>query len=122
MARHCIVGRVRPDRLAEYRQRHAAVWPELLRALRDAGWRNYSLFLSEDGLLVGHFEADDLDAAQRAVAATEVNSRWQHEMSEFFVGVDGGHPDQNWRFLDQVFNLEDQLRAAGEKVTTDDGA
>jgi L-rhamnose mutarotase len=116
MARHCLVGRVRPDRLAEYRQRHAAVWPELLRALRDAGWQNYSLFLGDDGLLVGYVEADDLDAAQRSVAATEANQRWQREMSEFFVGIEGENPDQNWRFLDEVFNLEDQLRAAGEEV------
>lgn len=114
MARHCLVGRVRPDRLAEYRRRHAAVWPELLRALRDAGWRNYSLFLGDDGLLVGYVEADDLDAAQSAVAATETNQRWQREMSEFFVS--SGDPDRNWRFLDEVFNLEDQLRAAGEEV------
>lgn len=119
MARHCLVGRVRPDRLAEYRRRHAEVWPELLRALRDAGWRNYSLFLGDDGLLVGYVEADDLAAAQRAVAATESNQRWQREMSEFFVS--GGKPDQNWRFLDEMFNLEDQLRAAGEEVV-DDGA
>jgi L-rhamnose mutarotase len=118
MARHCLVGRVRPDRLAEYRQRHAAVWPELLQALRDAGWRNYSLFLGDDGMLVGYVEADDLDAAQRAVAATEANQRWQREMSEFFVS--GGDPDRNWRFLDEVFNLEDQLRAAGEEVPGDE--
>ena len=30
---------VRPDRLAEYRERHRAVWPEMLAALREAGWR-----------------------------------------------------------------------------------
>lgn len=109
MARYCLVGRVRPDRLAEYRARHAAVWPELLRALRDAGWRNYSLFLGDDGLLVGYVESDDLDAAQRAVAATEANKQWQQQMSEYFVA--DGDPDTNWRFLDEVFNLDDQLAA-----------
>lgn len=110
MARYCLVGRVRSDRLDEYRSRHAEVWPELLRVLRDAGWRNYTLFLGEDGLLVGYVESDDLDAAQRTVEATEVNRRWQQEMSEFFVGLDGGAPDQNWRRLDEVFSLDDQLR------------
>jgi len=28
MERVCFVGRVRPERLAEYRQRHDAVWPD----------------------------------------------------------------------------------------------
>src|SRR5699024_9136200 len=65
MPHYCFINRVREDALAEYKEAHAAVWPEMLAALRDAGWRNYRLYLSPDGLLVGHFEADDYDAAQR---------------------------------------------------------
>ena len=49
MARVCFVSKVRPDRLDEYRARHAAVWPEMLEALRDCGWRDYHLFLRDDG-------------------------------------------------------------------------
>ena len=63
--RYCFTSRVDPGHLDRYRQRHAAVWPEMLTALRDAGWRNYSLFLSETGLLIGYFEADDKDLARR---------------------------------------------------------
>jgi L-rhamnose mutarotase len=74
---YCFVHHVRPDRLEEYRVRHRAVWPEMLKALRDAGWRHYRLYLGEDGLLVGHVEADDLDAAQAAMERTAVNERWQ---------------------------------------------
>ena len=44
------------------------------------GGRNYSLFLREDGLLIGYVETDDLAAAQAAMAATAVNARWQAEM------------------------------------------
>jgi L-rhamnose mutarotase len=57
--RVCFLGRVRAERLAEYRERHERVWPEMLDALRQAGWRSYSLFLTEDGLLVGYLETDD---------------------------------------------------------------
>ena len=53
-------SRSKPDRLEEYRARHAAVWPEMLHALPDTGWHNYSLFLREDGLLIGYLETDDL--------------------------------------------------------------
>jgi L-rhamnose mutarotase len=116
VTRYCLVGHVHTDKLDEYRSRHAAVWPELLRALRDAGWQNYSLFLGDDGLLVGYVESDDLEAAQRAVAATEANQRWQQEMSEFFVS--SGDPDANWRLLDEVFNLDDQLNHRGEGAAT----
>ena len=52
-----------------------------------AGWRNYSLFLADDGTLIGYLECEDFAAAQAAMAATEVNARWQQEMAEFFGGA-----------------------------------
>jgi len=107
--RYCFLLQVRPDRLDEYRERHRAVWPEMLAALRDTGWRNYSLHLGEDGLLVGYVEADDLAAARAAMAATEVNARWQAEMAPFFTGLQGRPPDEGFVVLDEVFHLEDQL-------------
>ena len=51
--------KVRQDLLDEYKAHHQNVWPEMLDALRRNGWRNYSLFAREDGLLFGYFEADD---------------------------------------------------------------
>ncbi|MFC4224077.1 L-rhamnose mutarotase [Lysinibacter cavernae] len=109
--RVCFQLAVKPERMAEYRERHAAVWPEMLKALASTGWHNYSLFLRDDGLLIGYFETPDLDAAQRGMAATEINAKWQAEMAEFFVDLDGA-PDTGFLQLTEVFNLEDQLAAA----------
>jgi L-rhamnose mutarotase len=100
--RVCFLLRVRPDRLDEYKARHREVWPEMLAALRESGWRNYSLFLDDDGLLVGYLEAEDFDAAQRAMAATEVNERWQSEMAGFF----GERADTGLVRLEEVFHLD----------------
>jgi L-rhamnose mutarotase len=111
MARYCFQLQVRPDMLTEYTQRHRTVWPEMLHALAATGWRNYSLFARPDGLLIGYVESDDLVAAQDAMARTDVNARWQAEMSQFFIGLDDGGPDENFVLLDEVFNLEDQLRS-----------
>ena len=111
MTRYCFTSRVDPRHLDSYRERHAAVWPDMLAALRDAGWRNYSLFLGETGVLVGYFEADDKDLAQARMAATEINTRWQTEMATLFGGE--GNPDEGFTYLPEVFNLNDQLRAAG---------
>ena len=86
MERVCFLGRVRPDRLAEYRERHAGVWPEMLDALRAAGWSNYSLFLTDDGLVVGYLETDDYAAAQARMAGTAVNERWQADMGAVLRG------------------------------------
>jgi L-rhamnose mutarotase len=108
MARYCFLLRVRPERMDEYRRRHAAVWPEMLQALADTGWRNYSLFLAGDGLLVGYVEADDLQTSLDAMAGTEVNARWQAEMAPFFAELEGA-PDEGLVLLEEVFHLEVQL-------------
>jgi L-rhamnose mutarotase len=110
MHRVCFQLQVRPDRIADYRERHAAVWPEMLQALKRTGWNNYSLFLREDGLLIGYLETPDLAAAREGMAATEVNALWQAQMGEFFVDLDEA-PDAGFRQLTEVFNLEDQLAA-----------
>lgn len=114
MNRYCFLLRVRAERLDEYRARHRAVWPEMLEALRDAGWHDYSLFARGDGLLVGYVRSPDLAAARAAMAATEVNARWQAQMAEFFTGLDGRRPDEGFELLDEIFHLETQL-------TTHDG-
>jgi L-rhamnose mutarotase len=85
MERVCWTMRVRPEKLEEYKARHREVWPEMLAALRETGWGNYSLFLTEDGLLIGYLETEDFAAAQAAMEARDVNARWQAEMAEFLV-------------------------------------
>ena len=106
MERVCFLLKVRPDRLDEYRERHRTVWPEMQDALRATGWHNYSLFLREDGLLVGYLETEDFDAARDGMAATEVNARWQAEMAPFFEDLDGRRPDEGMFTLDEVFHLD----------------
>jgi L-rhamnose mutarotase len=75
----------------------------MLAALREAGWSNYSLFLSPEGLLVGYLETDDFEAAQAAMERTDVNARWQAEMADFF---EQGRPDHALERLEEIFHLE----------------
>ncbi|WP_427886989.1 L-rhamnose mutarotase [Kribbella sp. GL6] len=107
MNRYCFCLQVRPDRLDEYVDRHRNVWPDMQAALRESGWHNYSLFLRADGLLVGYVESEDLEAAQQAMAATEVNTRWQAQMTEFFQGIDGRPPDESFLLLPEIFHLKE---------------
>ncbi len=106
MERVCFLLKVKQDRLAEYKRRHAAVWPDMLQALRETGWHNYSLYLRDDGLLVGYFETPDLQAALEGMAGREVNGRWQRDMSEFFESLEGRRPDESFLRLEEVFHLE----------------
>ena len=105
MERVCFQLQVKPERLDEYKARHAEVWPDMLRALVNAGWSNYSLFLSESGMLIGYVETESFAAAQAAMEATEVNARWQAEMQDFMVLPEGARPDTGFIRLEEVFHV-----------------
>jgi L-rhamnose mutarotase len=107
--RVCFQLQVKPDRIEEYVERHAAVWPEMLEALERTGWHNYSLFLGPDGLLIGYVETPSLEDALAGMAGTDVNARWQAEMAEFFEDLGDARPDTGFRQLTEVFHLEDQV-------------
>ena len=100
MERVCFQLHVRPERMDEYRERHREVWPEMLEALRETGWSNYSLFLRPDGLLIGYLETEDFEAATAAMEATDVNTRWQAEMAPFFS------QELSFERLEKVFHLD----------------
>jgi len=96
--------RLKPGKLDGYIEHHQAVWPELLRDLTAAGYRNYSIFL--DGLdLFGYFECEDYESANAGMARSDANRRWQTMMSEFLEAA----PDPEagpTRLMTEVFRLD----------------
>jgi L-rhamnose mutarotase len=77
----------------------------MLRALSETGWSNYSLYLREDGLLIGYLETTDFQQALARMEGLEVNQRWQREMAPFFTGL-AGRPDEGIKRLEEVFHLD----------------
>ena len=97
--------KVRQDRLGEYKEYHKQVWPEMLDALRKAGWHNYSLFMRTDGLIFGYFETEEsLAIAQAKMNSTEVNTRWQQFMAPFTDS--NARPDESLVELEEYFHLD----------------
>ena len=118
MQRVCFQLQVKPDRIEEYKRRHAAVWTDMLQALHETGWHNYSLFLRPDGLLIGYLETPSLEEARAGMARREVNDRWQAEMADLFEDLEGVAPDVGFLQLEEIFHLEDQLGAAQQTQNT----
>jgi len=106
MTRVCFLLKVRAERLEEYRRRHKDVWPEMLDALRETGWHNYSLFLRPDGLLVGYLETPDFAQARARMQRLAVNARWQAEMAPFFESLGNDTADTSMMPLEEVFHLD----------------
>ena len=67
MKRMGMVIGIKPERIAEYKKTHAAVWPEVLAKISDCNIRNYTIFLREpENLLFGYFEYHGEDWAADA--------------------------------------------------------
>ena len=106
MKRICWTLWVKPDRLEEYKEIHRNVWPEMQEALRETGWGNYSLFLRDDGLLIGYLETEDFQAARDGMAALDVNARWQNIVAPLFDRMEERHADESIVVLEEVFHLD----------------
>jgi L-rhamnose mutarotase len=96
--------RVLPGQEAEYRRRHAAVWPDMLDALKAAGCRDYSIFIRGSDLFA-YLEVDDFAAFRASLAASPVNARWQAEMASLIDPLTDPATGFHQR-LDEVFHLD----------------
>lgn len=96
--------RVLPGQEAEYRRRHAAVWPEMLDALRAAGARDYSIYIHGTDLFA-YLVVDDFAAFRTAMAASPVNARWQSEMAMLIDPLTDTATGFHQR-LEEIFHLD----------------
>jgi L-rhamnose mutarotase len=96
--------RILPGQDVEYRRRHAAVWPEMLDALKAAGARNYSIFARGTDLFAC-LEVDDFAAFRTSMGASPVNDRWQAEMAALIDPMTDPETGFHQR-LEEVFHLE----------------
>ena len=107
MTRYGSVIRVKPEAIEEYKQYHAAVWPEVLATLRRANVRNYSIFLRGD-VLFGYFEyhgssfKEDMDL----IAADPKTQEWWSIMEPMQVPLEDRATGEWWASMEEVFHME----------------
>src|SRR5260221_10911866 len=107
MKRIGFILKVKQAKIPEYRKHHEAVWPEMQEALRRTGWHNYTLFIRDDGLIFGYFEASqDLKAAQDAMSHEPINLKWQEFMAPYFEALGGSRVDETMIELQEYFHID----------------
>ncbi|MCC6670200.1 MAG: L-rhamnose mutarotase [Planctomycetes bacterium] len=100
---------VRPERLAEYRRHHAAIWPEIAAAIRAAGISNYSIF-QHGGQLFAYYEyvgpPAEYAARMAALAAAPRMREWWDLMEPMQVPRADRAPGTWWTDMEEVFHLD----------------
>lgn len=107
LKRYGQVLKVRPEKIDEYVRYHAAVWPEVLKTIRDCNIRNYSIFLKDDTLFA-YFEytGSDFKADMARMAADPKTQEWWAIMEPMQVPIPTRSADEWWANMKEVFHTE----------------
>ncbi|MGC4749844.1 L-rhamnose mutarotase [Micromonospora sp. DT201] len=101
--------RLRPEQRETYLRLHAEVWPSVEKTLREANFRNYTIFLHDD-LLFGYYEyvGEDYDADLRLIAADPQTQEWWKLTDPCQESVAEPGSGDWWAPMREVWHLTDE--------------
>jgi L-rhamnose mutarotase len=100
---------LRPEKVAEYKALHAAVWPEVLARITASNIRNYTIFLREpENVLFGTWEyhGTDFAADMAAISADPVTQKWWALTDPCQIPLESRKPGDWWATMEEVFHLD----------------
>ncbi|MGD9480084.1 L-rhamnose mutarotase [Shinella sp. G-2] len=100
-----VIG-IRPEKIAEYKRLHAAVWPDVLAMISACNIRNYSIFLKEpENLLFSFFEyhGDDYAADMAKMAADPKTQEWWSVCMPCQAPLETRKAGEWWAGMEEVF-------------------
>jgi L-rhamnose mutarotase len=103
-----VIG-IAPERVAEYKRLHAAVWPGVLARIAASNIRNYTIFLREpENLLFATWEyhGDDYAADMAAIAADPETQRWWTLTDPCQRALESRAPGEHWAAMEEVFHVD----------------
>jgi L-rhamnose mutarotase len=109
MQRYGSVMGIKPEKLAEYKALHAAVWPAVLQQIRSSHIRNYTIYLREpENLLFSHFEyhGTDFAADMARMAADPETQRWWAVCGPCQAPLATRQPGEHWAAMEEVFHCD----------------
>ena len=106
-----VIG-LRADKLEEYKEMHAAVWPGVLKQIKECNIHNYSIYLGElekgQYYLFAYFEykGDDFEADMAKMAEDETTQRWWKHTDPQQIPIPTRKEGQWWASMEEVFHCE----------------
>ena len=107
MTRYGSVLRIKPEAIERYKTYHAAVWPEVLEALRVANVHNYSIYLRDD-YLFGYYEyhGTSFEADMVEMAKNPKVKEWWSIMEPMQSPLENRNPGEWWASMQEVFHMD----------------
>ena len=107
MKRHGQLIRVKAEKLEEYTNYHAEVWPEILEMIRKCNIRNYSIY-EKDGYLFSYFEytGSDFSADMDRMAADPKTQEWWAVNKPLQEPLPTRKEGEWWADMEEVFHAD----------------
>ena len=106
-----VIG-LRPEKLEEYKELHADVWPGVLKMIKECNIRNYSIYLGEleEGkyYLFSYFEytGDDFKADMDRMAADPTTQKWWEFCEPCQAPIPTRKEGEWWANIEEVFHCD----------------
>lgn len=106
-----MVTGIRPDKIGRYEQLHVAVWPDVLKKIKECKIRNYSIYLQKIDsawYLFSYFEytGSDFDGDMKKMAADSSTRRWWAETDPTQLPLpEAAGQNKIWANLKEVFHV-----------------
>jgi L-rhamnose mutarotase len=107
MTRYAMVIRVRPEKFAEYKKLHSAVWPDVLDMIKKCNIRNYSIY-HKDGWLFSYFEyhGENFEADMAKMAADPTTQKWWDLCKPCHQPLETRAEGEWWANMEEVFHCD----------------
>ena len=85
MEKYAWKGMIKEGMIDEYVRRHNEIWPEMVKVLKDAGIRNYTIW-NTGCELFGYYECEKgVEYAAKVQAESPVVDRWNEYMKDILI-------------------------------------
>lgn len=107
--RYAQITGIHPDKIAYYKELHAAVWPGVLQQIKACNIQNYSIYLKEienKHYLFSYFEytGNNFEADMKKMAEDETTQRWWKETDPTQIPLpDAAASNTIWSRMEEVF-------------------
>lgn len=109
MKRYCLALDLRDDTalIAEYEQHHRAVWPEIVKSIRDSGIDRMEIYRTGNRLFMIMETGDDFSFETKKLN-DDKNPRvveWEKLMWKYQQALPLSKPGEKWIIMEKIFEL-----------------
>lgn len=96
-----------PKSIAEYRQHHKAIWPEILASIKDSGISIMDIYLHANRLFMIMETTDSFTFYGKSVrdSANPIVQEWEALMWKYQQALPTAQPGEKWVLMDKIYSL-----------------